>query len=97
MRLDADGQPRNVSLLVSGGAVVTMNPERQVFVDGSVAVDGDAIVAVGERRELEAAITADQVVDAGGSAVIPGLVNAHTHGFQSLYRGSATNCRSSSG
>jgi 5-methylthioadenosine/S-adenosylhomocysteine deaminase len=87
MRLDAEGQPRNVSLLVSGGAVVTMNPQRQVFVDGAVAVDGDAIVAVGDRREIEAAITADQVVDAGGSAVIPGLVNAHTHGFQSLYRG----------
>ena len=74
-------------MLVSGGAVVTMNPDRQVFVDGAVAVDGNAIVAVGERREVEAAFTAGQVVDATGCAVIPGLVNAHTHGFQALYRG----------
>jgi 5-methylthioadenosine/S-adenosylhomocysteine deaminase len=78
---------RNVSLIVSGGTVMTMNPERQVLVDGAVAVDGDSIVAVGERRQVEATFTADQVVDAKGAAVIPGLVNAHTHGFQSLYRG----------
>jgi 5-methylthioadenosine/S-adenosylhomocysteine deaminase len=83
----ADSQAKNVSLLVSGGVVVTMNPERQVFIDGAVAVAGNAIMAVGKRREVEAAFTADMVVDATGSLVIPGLVNAHTHGFQSLYRG----------
>jgi 5-methylthioadenosine/S-adenosylhomocysteine deaminase len=87
MAPEADGQVRNVSLLISGGAVVTMNPQRQVFVDGAVAVDGDAVVAVGERRQLAASFTADQVLDATGCAVIPGLVNAHTHGFQALYRG----------
>lgn len=48
--------------------------------DGAVAVDGGRIVAVGRRREvLKAAGPGAEVRDLGDAAVIPGLVNAHTH------------------
>ena len=38
-----------VDLIVSGGIVVTMDPARAIIPDGSVAVRGDSIVAVGPR------------------------------------------------
>ena len=77
----------SVSLLVRGGTVVTMNPSRQVIEDGAVAIEGTTIVAVGPRRELERTHPAKRTIEAAGAAIIPGLVNAHTHTFQNLYKG----------
>ncbi len=48
--------------------------------DGAVLVDGDRIVAVGPRAELDAAIPADAPREHfAGCTLTPGLVNAHTH------------------
>jgi len=75
-------------LVIRGGRVVTQDDERTVIEDGAVAVDGDRIVAVGPTAEVERAHDAERVVDASGSAVIPGLVNPHTHVSDILLRGS---------
>jgi 5-methylthioadenosine/S-adenosylhomocysteine deaminase len=85
--VDDPNGARTVSLLVSGGCVATMNVDRDVFLDGAVAVDGDRIVAVGKRSEIEAAFAGGEVVEATDCIVLPGFVNAHTHAFQTLYRG----------
>ncbi|NTU72525.1 MAG: amidohydrolase family protein, partial [Coriobacteriia bacterium] len=48
--------------------------------DGAVLVDGDTIVRVGPRTDLDASLAAD--VDRehfSGCTITPGLVNAHTH------------------
>jgi 5-methylthioadenosine/S-adenosylhomocysteine deaminase len=71
-------------LLVRGGLLVTMNPGRQVIEKGSVAIEGNRIVAVGEVRER-----AERVIDARGKAVLPGLINCHTHLPMVLLRGFA--------
>jgi imidazolonepropionase len=43
-------------------------------------VQGRRIIAVGKRVEMEALAADDaQVVDAGGRAILPGFVDAHTH------------------
>jgi 5-methylthioadenosine/S-adenosylhomocysteine deaminase len=78
-----------VDLLVSGGTVVTMDRERRVFEDGAVAVRGGRVVAVGRRAELARRYAAAQVIDAAGRAVIPGLINGHTHVPMVLFRGLA--------
>jgi len=75
-------------LLVTNGRVVTQNPDREVIDDGAVAVAGGEIRAVGPAAELAADYDADRVVDAEGGAVIPGLVNPHTHVSDILLRGS---------
>jgi atrazine chlorohydrolase/5-methylthioadenosine/S-adenosylhomocysteine deaminase len=75
-------------LLVTNGRVVTQNPDREVIDDGAVAVAGGEIRAVGPAAELAADSDADRVVDAEGGAVIPGLVNPHTHVSDILLRGS---------
>ncbi|HJQ33608.1 MAG TPA: amidohydrolase [Pyrinomonadaceae bacterium] len=80
---------RRVDLIVSGGTVVTMDESRRVIEDGAVAVAGGKIVAVGKRTDIASRFTAPQVVDARGRAVIPGLINGHTHVPMVLFRGIA--------
>ncbi|HEX7315579.1 MAG TPA: amidohydrolase [Pyrinomonadaceae bacterium] len=82
-------RPRRVDLIVSGGTVVTMDARRRVIEDGAVAVSGGRIVAVGMRGEIIGRFTARETIDARGRAVIPGLVNGHTHIPMSLFRGIA--------
>ncbi|HEX8290409.1 MAG TPA: amidohydrolase [Pyrinomonadaceae bacterium] len=80
---------RRVDLIVSGGTVVTMDAARRVIEDGAVAVAGGRVVAVGTRAEVAGRYAAREVVDARGRAVIPGLVNGHTHIPMVLFRGIA--------
>ena len=72
---------------MTGGYVATMDDDARVFTDGLVAIDGSHIVAVGDRRTLEQEYDGARTIDAAGKAVIPGLINGHTHAFQTLYRG----------
>ncbi|HWL45834.1 MAG TPA: amidohydrolase family protein [Ilumatobacter sp.] len=72
-------RPTSPSLLVAGGDVVTMNPTRDVLVGGTVAIDGDRIVAVGSTSELRAAYPDADVFDASGCVVTPGMIDAHQH------------------
>jgi 5-methylthioadenosine/S-adenosylhomocysteine deaminase len=76
-----------IDLLITGGTVVTMagpNIER-----GSVAIRNGEIVAVGPSSEIDAKYEAATVIRAGGMAVTPGFVNAHTHVPMVLFRGIA--------
>jgi len=78
-----------VDLIVSGGTVVTMDGGRRVIEDGAVAVRGGRIVAVGRRADIARRFSAPEVIDAAGKAVIPGLINGHTHVPMVLFRGIA--------
>jgi cytosine/adenosine deaminase-related metal-dependent hydrolase len=75
-------------LLIEGGTVVTQNPRREVIDDGAVAVGGDRILAVGKADALADQYDLTERLDATGNAVIPGLVNPHTHVSDILLRGS---------
>ncbi|NPA06123.1 MAG: amidohydrolase [Chloroflexi bacterium] len=87
-------QPKQqVDVLITGGIVLTMDPDWQQFEPGAVAVQGDRIVAVGPADALAAQYTANDVVDATGKVVMPGLVNAHTHVPMTLLRGLADDLR----
>ena len=78
---------KHVDLIVTGGTVLTMNETRTVYEDGAIAVQGDTIVAVGSRNELEAKYVASQTVDARGKLLLPGFINGHTHVPMTLFRG----------
>ena len=82
-----------VDLLLLDAVVVTMNADYEVFADGAVAVRGDSIVAVGPAADLTARHRAAETVRCGGRAVIPGLVNAHTHAPMTLLRGLGSDLR----
>jgi 5-methylthioadenosine/S-adenosylhomocysteine deaminase len=81
--------PREASLIVTGGTVVTMDGSRRVIAPGAVAVDGSAIAAVGTASEIGAQFRAARTIDASGQIVLPGLINTHTHAPMVLFRGLA--------
>ncbi|MET8154195.1 imidazolonepropionase [Actinoplanes sp. NPDC049668] len=66
-----------MSLLVTNiGELVTNDPETGVLRDAAVVLDGERIAWVGPRS---GAPDADERLDAGGGAVIPGFVDSHAH------------------
>jgi 5-methylthioadenosine/S-adenosylhomocysteine deaminase len=84
---ESAAQKRTVDLLVSGGTIVSMDAARRVIENGAIAVQGDTIVAVGPRAEVEAKFTGLRRLDARGRVVIPGLINTHNHAPMVLFRG----------
>ncbi len=80
---------RQVSLVVIGGTVVTMDGSRRVIADGGVAVDGPDIIAVDGAEAIARQFRGTETIDAAGHVVLPGLVNTHTHAPMALYRGLA--------
>ena len=73
--------------LITNGTVVTMNSRRDVFV-GDVVIEGDAIKYVGKKAPADLKKGA-KVVNADNAFVIPGLIQAHVHLCQTLFRGDA--------
>jgi 5-methylthioadenosine/S-adenosylhomocysteine deaminase len=80
---------QEVSLVITGGAVVTMDAARRVLTPGAVVVDGRDVVAVDRPEAVHERYDAAETIDAAGSVVLPGLVNTHTHLPMVLYRGLA--------
>jgi 5-methylthioadenosine/S-adenosylhomocysteine deaminase len=80
---------RKASLVVTGGTVVTMDPQRRVLSPGAVAIDGKTIVAVDTPQAIAARFAASDVIQAAGTVVMPGLVNTHGHAPMVMYRGLA--------
>lgn len=74
-------------ILITGGTVVTMDPKIGDLPIGDVLIDGNRIVSVAPHIQADDA----QVIDARGTVVIPGLVNAHMHTWQTGLRGLASN------
>ena len=76
--------------LIEHGAVVTLDDDAHLFDPGYVYVEDDRIVDVGP-GEAPAAwqARAGTRIDATHMAVMPGMVNAHTHLFQTFLRGLA--------
>lgn len=75
--------------LLSARWVVPVEPDGAVLEDHCVALRGGLIEAVLPRAAAEARFSSYEKVDLGEHALIPGLVNAHTHAAMSLMRGMA--------
>jgi cytosine/adenosine deaminase-related metal-dependent hydrolase len=69
---------RNARLLV------TMDTQRREIPDGAVFIRGHVIEQVGPSADLPG--EADEIIDASGRLVMPGMVNTHHHMYQSLTR-----------
>jgi len=68
-----------------------MDQRRRVIEDAGVAVVDDKVVAVGPLEDVSKGFGADEVVDAKGCIVMPGLICSHTHLYGIALRGSALN------
>ncbi len=80
---------QTVDLIVTGRWVVPVEPEGAVLEHHAVVVDAGRIVAVLPAAAALRQYAAREVVACDRHALIPGLVNAHTHAAMSLMRGYA--------
>jgi 5-methylthioadenosine/S-adenosylhomocysteine deaminase len=74
-------------MLIRGGTVVSMDPKVGDLPRGDVLIEGDLIKAVAPTLHAPGA----EEIDASGCIVLPGLVNAHQHTWQTALRGVAGN------
>jgi 5-methylthioadenosine/S-adenosylhomocysteine deaminase len=77
------------TILIKNGSILTVNDDQQLHQNGFVFIEDDRIIAVGAGNAPAQYKNADEVVDADLMAVMPGMVNAHTHLFQTFLRGLA--------
>lgn len=72
---------------IKNGWIITMDPQRTVYENGWLLIEKGRIAALGagEPDDLVRDETIDWI-DAGGSLVLPGFVNCHTHISMSLFR-----------
>lgn len=76
----------DVTLIIHNATVVTMDEALTVHKEGTVVVRDDTIVSVGGEELLEL-YTAPETIDAGGSIVMPGMINTHNHISMVAFRG----------
>ena len=81
--------PQPVDLLIEARWVVPVEPHAVVLENHAVAVDGDRIIALLPISEARTAYAPRERVELAEHALIPGLVNSHTHNPMTLLRGLA--------
>ena len=82
-------KPKACDLLIEAGHVVPVEPHGVVLEDHAVAVQGGRIVAILPTAQARLRFDATETVSRPEAALIPGLVNAHTHNPMTLLRGIA--------
>ena len=80
-------------LILNNAIVLTMDHDYHIYSPGAVAIEGDHILAVGPEDDIQEQYQSADVVDCGGKALMPGLINAHTHVPMTLLRGLADDLR----
>ncbi|HET6588504.1 MAG TPA: amidohydrolase family protein, partial [Oleiagrimonas sp.] len=81
--------PQPVDLLIEARWVIPIEPEGVVLEHHAVAVKGERIVAVLPIAEAHETYAAGETIALPEHALMPGLVNAHTHNPMTLLRGVA--------
>ena len=76
-----------VDLLIKNGVLVTMDSQRRILENHSVAIEGGRVVEIGKTSDLERKHKAAQLVDASGRIVMPGIICSHSHLYGMLLRG----------
>lgn len=77
-----------IDLLLHHGLVITMDKKRRMIENGAVAVHDGRILFVGSAGEAEGKFPqARERIDCTDKVVMPGFIDAHSHGGHALIRG----------
>jgi 5-methylthioadenosine/S-adenosylhomocysteine deaminase len=77
----------SVDLLILGGTAVTARRDGFVVNDAGIAIHGESIVDLGLRTDIAERYSSAKTIDAQGKLIFPGLVDTHTHLYQTLLKG----------
>ncbi|QGP92579.1 Melamine deaminase [Neomoorella glycerini] len=78
-----------IDLLLTAGNIYTLDANDTRYETGSIAINNGRIVAIGCSNELEEQYIAKEKINANGKYIFPGLINTHTHLFQTILKGFA--------
>ncbi len=73
-----------VDLLIKNGLIVTMDKDHRIISDGAVGIEEGRIVSV--KRSWKGRGKPEEVINAHGKIVMPGLICSHTHSYRVFLR-----------
>ena len=78
-------------IVIRGAMALTMDERLGDFTEADIAIDGEQIEAIGASGKIDFGSPDVEIIDGRGKVVIPGLVNAHMHTWQTALRSVASN------
>jgi len=78
---------QSADLVVRGGVVVTMDPQRRLIRDGAIAIRGKRIVAVDKVVVIAERYSTVRTLGGSRDVVFPGLIDCHNHPVHFLSKG----------
>ncbi len=76
-------------MLITNGTLATFGEKDELIHNGALLVQGDHIAALGKTSELRRKYPDEEMLDACGKLVMPGMICAHTHFYGAFARGMA--------
>jgi len=83
------GMPQPADLVIKARWIIPVRPHGQVLEEAAVVIRDGRIIDVLPNVELPARYQVSQTITVGDHALIPGLINLHTHAGMTLMRGMA--------
>ncbi len=80
---------QSVEQIIKPQWLIPVDSDHSVLTDHAVVVDQGKIVETGHIDKIQSSYQTNNLVELNDHALIPGLINAHTHGSMSLLRGYA--------
>ncbi|KAH8663484.1 atrazine chlorohydrolase/guanine deaminase [Tricladium varicosporioides] len=76
-------------MLYLHATIITVNPSREIILDGGILVQGNRIADIGKSNMIFGKYKDEETIDLSGRIIIPGLISTHMHTAQTLLRGAA--------
>ncbi|WP_162047952.1 amidohydrolase family protein [Vibrio taketomensis] len=76
----------NAAIIIKHAQILPMDGKTEIIEDGTIVIQGNRIIAIGDASIIKD-YSADQVIDARGKIVMPGMINGHTHIGMTAFRG----------
>ena len=76
-------------IIIHSGTIITANPDFDIIEDGIVCIKKGRLERIEPRRDGSLIPEANEIIDAKGGIIMPGLVNTHTHLPMSIFKGLA--------
>lgn len=80
---------KTIDTIIKAKWVIPVEPDNAVLENHSVGIESGKIVAILPSEECSNQFKSRETINLSDHALIPGLINAHTHSAMSLFRGMA--------